>query len=738
MAIHSFRSFLRRFARPFLRPIFRVLFRVRVEGEIPPVWPERLLVVANHESFLDGPLLGLFLPLDPVYVIHTDIARSWYFRILLSVVDYLVVDPANPMAMKQVIHLIRSGRPVVIFPEGRITLTGSLMKVYDGPALVAAKTGAAILPVRLDGTARSYFARLSGRNPKRVFPRITLTLLPLTSLPQPHGDSSRQRRFHEGEALRRLMQEMLFASRPRLTLFGAFCRTMDIHGRRRKVVEDQQGANLSYQGLLKMSLMLGRLLARRTAPGERVGVLLPNVAPTLGLFLGLPAMGRVPAMLNYSAGREGLQVACQAAAIRLVVTSRRFLAAAHLEETAAALTGVSFLYLEDLRQELRWNDLPWLYGFALWWPRCAVSRAQGEDPAVVLFTSGSEGRPKGVELSHRALLANIAQIRSVYDVSVDDHFLNALPLFHSLGLTAGGLLPLLAGCRVFLYPSPLHYRVIPELAYDRGCTVLLGTSTFLGHYAKFAHPYDFYRLRYVVAGGERLTEPVRQLWIDKFGLRIMEGYGTTETAPVIAVNSPMAYRRGSVGQPLPGIKVRLLPVPGIDQGGRLQVSGPNVMSGYLRAEAPGQLEPPVSPAGPGWYDTGDIAELDEDGFVFIRGRVKRFAKVAGEMVSLDRAEALAAAAAPQALHAVLAEEVPGRGEALVLYTTDPNLSREGLTAAARAGGFPEIAIPRRLVWRESLPLMATGKVDYVTLARQAGAAAPVPAVPDTASEPVAV
>lgn len=705
--------------RPLLRPLLRVLthlfFGVRISGDARVFQAERLLIVANHESFLDGLLLGLFLPVDPVFVVHTGVARNFFFRLLLSQVDYLAVDPTSPMAMKKVIKLIETGRPVVIFPEGRITVTGSLMKVYDGPAFVAAKTGATVVPVRLDGAARSYFSRVSGKYPKRLFPRVTLSILPATGIPMPDAPTAKLRRRKAGEAMRRLMQEMVFASQPKQTLYSALLDAVEIFGRRRRLIEDMKQIEYSYNDLLKMSLMLGRLAARNSREGERIGVLLPNLAATLGLLIGMTAFRRVPAMLNYTAGQDGMQNACIAGDIRTIISSRQFLETAKLQETVAGLKNLRVLYLEDLGKSVTLFDKLWLIGYALWFPRAIALPATPDDPAVVLFTSGSEGKPKGVVLSHRALLSNIAQIRAVIDFSVDDKLLNALPIFHSFGLTAGALLPVLTGANLFLYPTPLHYRIIPELAYDRACTVLFGTSTFLGNYAKFAHPYDFFRLRYVVAGAEKVAEPVRALWFEKFGVRIFEGYGATETAPVIAVNTPMAYRSGTVGQLLPGIHARLMPVSGVERGGILHVSGPNVMSGYFRYERPGELEPPQSEAGDGWYNTGDVVEIDEDGFLRIVGRVKRFAKVAGEMVSLEVVEKIAAAASTQAAHAASSQPDVQRGETIILFTTDPELSRERLQAVAREGGYPELAVPRRILRVDSLPLLGTGKIDYVTL-----------------------
>ena len=711
-----------------LRGLARLAFRVRVRGMEQALaggkvgaQDQRLLVIANHESFLDGILLGLFLPIkDLVFVVHTEVIRRPLWRWAIGMMtDYLSVDPGNPMAMKQVIRLIEAGRPVVIFPEGRITLTGSLMKVYDGPAFVAAKTGATLLPVRLDGPSRSYFSRLHER-PRKLFPRVTLTVLPVTTLPMPQAPTARERRRKAGQAMYRLMQEMALARPGPDTLYGALCDAMELRGRGRHVLEDIKQVEYTYQDLLKMALILGRVMGRMTQPGERVGLLLPNLAPTVGLLLGLTALRRVPAMLNYTAGVDGMQTACTAAQVRTLVTSRAFVEQAKLADKVAALQGIGrVVYLEDLREQITLGDKLWLIGWGLRFPRQVEIKASPQDAAVVLFTSGSEGQPKGVVLSHRALLSNIAQVRAIIDISVHDRILNVLPIFHAFGLTGGTLLPLLTGASVFLYPSPLHYRAIPELAYDRGCTALFGTSTFLGQYARYAHPYDFYRLRYVVAGAEKLAPAVREQWFEKFGLRILEGYGATETAPVIAVNTPMAYRSGSVGQFLPGLEYRLQAVPGIARGGLLHVRGPNVMSGYLKAEQPGVLQTPVSDVGAGWYATGDIVEVDADGFVHIVGRVKRFAKVAGEMVSLEAVEKLAQTAAPGALHAAIGLPDPGKGEALALFTTAAALGRAALQEAARRLGMPELAVPRKIMHVGELPLLGTGKTDYVSLQRMA-------------------
>lgn len=704
-----------------LKLICQIVFRVEVTGisNIPKPnanGQNKLLIIANHESFLDGLLLGLFLPVPATFVVHSSVLKRWSFRQILRLTPYLAVDTTSPLAMKKVIKLLDAGKPVVIFPEGRITLTGSLMKVYDGPGFVAAKTSATILPVRIDGATRSYFSRL--KHTKKIFPKVTLSILPTRQMHMPDGKTAKIRRRLAGDAMRREMQNMIFSSAPVNTLFEAFLEAISINGRSTPLVEDMRQIEETYGELLKKSLALGRLACKVSKPHENIGVLMPNVTNTICLVFGMSAFARVPAMLNYTASSVGVENACTVASINTIISSREFIKVAKLEEVIEGLQHITVIYLEDLRATFNLLDKAWLMGFALWLPRLAKTKTRPSDPAVVLFTSGSEGKPKGVVHSHSSILANVAQIKSVIDFSIQDKFMMVLPLFHAFGFTCGAIMPLVTGTRLLVYPSPLHYRVIPEVIYDRGCTVLFGTSTFLANYAKFANPYDFYKLRYVVAGAEKLNEEVRKTWADKFGIRILEGYGATECAPVLAVNTPMANKTGSVGTFLPGLMPKIDIVPGITSGGLLSVRGPNVMLGYYLFDKPGVHQPPADD----WYNTGDIVEIDSDGFVFIKGRVKRFAKIAGEMVSLETVEHIANFASPQHQHAATTQADTQRGENIILYTTDEALNREKLGKSAKELGSTELAVARKIVVISELPLLGTGKTDYITLKQMAESA----------------
>lgn len=705
--------------KPLVRGLLRLLFRVEVRGlEHWPHEERRLLIVANHVSFLDGVLMSAFLPEIPVFVINTRMAERWWVKPFIALTRHITIDPTSPLYLKLLIQHLKDGERVAIFPEGRITVTGALMKIYEGPAVAADRAGAVLLPVHLEGPQYSLFSRLGGTVRRRLLPRMRLTVCPSCRLEPPVGLTGRVRRRWLGNRLEGLMAELVFQSFPsERSLFEALLEARDLHGGGQAIVQDLERRPLNYRQLLLRCLVLEQLLERRG--GRYVGLLLPGSVAAVACFIALHLQNRVPVMLNFTVGAAGLVSACRTAGVERVLTARAFVAAAGLEDTLARLAeAVEVVYLEDLKPlatpVVRLRGL-----WRAWRPRSSYRRLAGpvgpDEPAVVLFTSGSEGAPKGVVLSHRNLLSNYAQIQAILDISPRDLCLSTLPLFHSFGLTTCTLVPLLAGIQVFLYPSPLHYHVIPELAYELRATILFGTNTFLMGYGRSADPYDFFSMRLVVAGGEALRPETRRLWAEKFGIRLIEGYGVTEASPVLAANSPKHHRSGSVGRLVPGVEHYLAPVEGIAQGGRLCVRGANIMAGYLFHDRPGQVQPPATERGPGWYDTGDIVAIDADGYVTILGRAKRFAKIGGEMVSLATVEGLAADLWPEQQHAAASLPDPVKGEQIVLLTTRRDADRQALVRGAQVAGLGEIFVPRRVRVVDGLPLLGSGKLDYAAL-----------------------
>ncbi|NNE21312.1 MAG: acyl-[ACP]--phospholipid O-acyltransferase [Rhizobiales bacterium] len=699
------------------RRVFRLLFRVEVIGrDNYQAAGDRAVIVANHTSFLDGPLLGCFLPKRANFAINTFTSNSWWAKPAFALFDLLPIDPTNPMSTRTLVQELQKDRHVVIFPEGRITVTGALMKVYEGPGTIAHMADAPVLPIRIDGAHSTIFSRLRGKQRLQLFPKITITILEPVKFTAPDDMKGADLRRHISQQLYDVMTSMVFrTSKTDQNLFEALLDARKAHGGSTKIIEDINRAPLSFSKAVTGSFVLGRKLAKLTENERNVGVLLPNAAGCFVTLFGLLAYGRVPAMLNFSTGAVNMSAACTAAEVKTIITAHAFIEQGGLEDDIALLSKqAKVIYLEDVRTEIGLADK--LLGLAKTMIAPQALKWSGADmkadaPAVILFTSGSEGVPKGVVLSHRNLLSNLKQIAARIDFTSQDIVFNALPMFHAFGLTGGTLLPILSGVYTFFYPSPLHYKIVPELCYDTNATIIFGTDTFLTGYARSAHPYDFYNIRYVVAGAERVKAETREMWMEKFGLRILEGYGATECSPVLAVNTPMQFKTGTVGRMMDGLEHKLEPVDGINEGGKLIVKGPNVMLGYLRADNPGVLEPPPD----GWYDTGDIVDIDQLGFVTIKGRAKRFAKIAGEMVSLAAVETKIQSAFKDDDHAVVSVPDPKKGERLVLVTTKAKLARKTLSDALKKDGVVELMVPRTIVEVKEIPVLGSGKVDYVTI-----------------------
>lgn len=703
--------------KSILRLILQFMYDVDVKGiENFHQAGERVVIAPNHTSFLDGLLLAAFLPGKLSFAMYSGYVNKWWIKPVTLFVEIFPLVPTNPYAMKSIVKYVKEDKKLVIFPEGRITVTGALMKIYEGPGMIADKSDAVILPILIEGAQYTPFSRLRGRVHIRWFPKIRLTVYPGQKYEVPDNLRGRKRRQYIGEKLYETMSSILFlGSNFDTTLFQSLRYAQAIHGANHKIIEDIQRQPLTYRRLILGSIILGKKLANLTKKGEAVGILMPNVNATVVAFFGLQAFSRVAALINFSTGAKNVVLACQTAVINIVCTSRTFIDTAKLQGMIAALqeNNVKIIYLEDLKSQVTIFDK--LYGMlASQFPRwfgLKPKAGDAQNPAVILFTSGSEGTPKAVVLSSRNIHANKAQLASRVDFSPADIVLNALPIFHSFGLTAGTLLPILYGMKVFFYPSPLHYRVIPELSYDINATILFGTNTFLAGYARFAHPYDFYSIRYVYAGAEKLKEDNRRLWADKFGVRIFEGYGATETSPVISANTPMHNRPGTVGKLMPGIEQKLSPVPDIAEGGRLSVKGPNIMLGYMFHENPGVIIAPDE----GWYDTGDIVVIDNEGYITIQGRAKRFAKIAGEMISLTFIEHYLDALWPGYMHALVTLPDEKKGEQLVLVTSYAQADKAEIIQYARSNGISELAVPKMIHIVDKIPLLGSGKVDYTAV-----------------------
>ena len=711
-----------------VRHLLRLIYRVELRGrEHYDAAGPRTLILYNPGSIIDPLLLAAMLPDRITLLADRALEHKWWMRPVCALTDTQFFDFASPAATVSLVHaLARNGR-CMVFHSGSLGNDPRYARILEAAGVIAEKASASLLPVRIDGAISSMFSYSRHKGRRRWFPRITVSVLEVQKFSPVEGLPPRERRRRMGERLYDIMTELEYRSgMDRRNIMQVLMDAVALSGRRFPIAEDQDRHVLTYGALLLKLSVLGRAFRRLFRGEKRVGFLLPTSLPGLVAFFGLHSAGFVPAMLNFTSGISAVLSCCSTVQLSFVLTSRRFLAMADLTAMEQALkdAGLRLVYLEDVAKNLTLSDK--LFGALGAWMRSAPS-TPGTDPAAVMFTSGTEGVPKAVFLSHVNITSNRYQALSMLTVGAGDKLFNCLPMFHAFGLGICTLLPVLAGVRVFLYPSPLHYRIVPRLFYESQSTIICGTDTFCAGYARYGRPYDFCHARLVIIGAEKMRESTRSVWLEKFGVDLFEGYGATETSPLIAVNTPAYRRAGSVGRMVPGLACRLHPVPGIDEEntGVLWVKGDNVMLGYMRSAAPGVLEPPVdedlaaafaegatSDDGAGWYDTGDIVHVDDEGFIFIRGRAKRFAKIGGEMVSLAAVEEALREIWPETVLGVVAIPDPRKGEQLALVIDAENVTTSRIAAHFASRGLSPLWTPKRIVSVKQAPLLGSGKFDY--------------------------
>jgi len=698
--------------------LLKILFRYEAYGLETLRTPGPVLLLPNHVSWFDWLFLVVNLEDDWKFVTSSVTAQtSPVHRFLMINKHTFPIDPTSPYAAKRMAEFLGKGGRLVLFAEGQLSRTGSLMKLFDGTGFLLQKTAAKVIPCYLRGAKRILFSPNSEK--KLFFPKVTLHVGKALTPPHQENASAAQARSALTAWLRDRMVELQFQSEME---FGARHVLDAIQDAARvqpskKVIEDVSFTALSYRRLIVAADLMSQVLAKRlSVTSTRTGVLLPNVNATPIVLMALWVLGKIPAILNFSTGTPMMLNCLELAGIKQIITSLAFVQRARIDVAPFERAGIEIIYLEEIRQKIDPVQKLTTLARQLFWLKLWRVADSEEQTAVILFTSGSEGAPKGVELTHRNILANIRQMLAVTDLQDTDRLFTCLPMFHSFGLTVGTLLPLARGMSLFVYPSPLHYRVVPSAFYGQHCTVLLSTNTFLNGYARKAQPYDFRSLRYLFAAAEKLQEATAKTWAQKFGVRILEGYGATECAPCVAVNTPLQPKYGTVGRLMPGMEYRLDPVEGVATGGRLFVRGPNVMRGYLNKEPNAAFR-----ALNGWYDTGDIVSVDAEGFFQIQGRMKRFAKVSGEMVSLTAVEEALAGAFPQyglrCQIAIVTRHDEDKGEALIAVTNEPKLQLDEIRTVLRGKALTNLCVPREIRYVREIPKLGTGKTDHRELTR---------------------
>lgn len=693
-----------------LKLIYRIkddALRQARDAEAPVIY------VISHQSRLEPALMLSLLPDQTLHILDDASAKAFWLEPWRELGRTIAFNAEHVFVSRRLVRVLRGkGRLAVYLPD-TVEPDVKSFRLFRAVARIAMQADARVVPIFVSGARHLPFSLTPAeRAPRHWFQRLRIAALAPMTMAELLQRAGYSQTTTANALFDRFAEARLAGTDLDRGVFGSMVDAARRYGPSRPIVEDVVSGALNYRKLLTGARVLGKRFEDMSRPGEALGILLPNANGVVLSMLGLISAGRVAAMINYTAGAANVASAVKTAAIKTIVSSRAFIQKADLGDvvTAAEQAGAKIVWLEELRDSV--TSAEKLTAALQWWRPLAPQDAS--KPAVILFTSGSEGTPKAVVLSHRNLVANAMQAEARISISPEDKLFNVLPVFHSFGLTGGTILPLLTGIRLFLYPSPLHYKIIPDVARKIRPTIMFGTDTFLAAYARIAEDGDFSSLRFVVAGAEPVRAETRRVWRSRFNAEIIEGFGLTEAAPVVAVNTATHGRDGTVGRLLPGMRMRLEDVEGVTEGGQLWLTGPNLMMGYMTSDRPGELQPLE-----GWHDTGDIVSVDREGFITIKGRAKRFAKIAGEMVSLGAVEMLVQALWPEQRHAAVAVPDKRRGERIVLVTTAGNADPEALRVYGKQSGATELMVPHDIIKVHEIPVLGSGKTDYVAARRLA-------------------
>ena len=696
------------------------IYRIRIVGQehVPARGPA--LLVCNHLSHVDGALVGACIQRFVRFLVYKPYYEHWAVNPLLRMLHAIPVAGGREAmaAIETARRELQNGHVVCIFAEGAISRTGNLLPFKRGLERIVDGLDVPIVPVYLDRVWGSVFSYKGGRFLWKWPARLPYPVTVAFGAPLPSTTPAAEVRVAlmtagaYATSLRRDSREALdrafIASAKRR--WGGFC------------MADSGTPALSWGRALTAVLLLSRWLRRHAAGQQNVGVLLPASVGGALANLAIAVAGRTSVNLNFTAGAGAMKAAVERCGIRTILTSRKFLAKAEI----APAEGMVFL--EDVMTAFTpWTKAATL-AVAYMTPARVLSWLWCRDRdstslATIVFSSGSTGVPKGVMLSHANVLANVDAVAQVFELRSDDVMVGVLPFFHSFGFSITLWLPMVQGFGAVYHPNPMDAKTIGEIAAKYRGTILVSTPTFYASYIRKCAAEQFEHVRYALVGAEKLREPIARAFREKFGISLLEGYGCTEMSPVVAVNAPDVHdggqhqrgsRVGTVGHPLPGVVAKVIDLesgegPLIGREGLLLVAGPNRMQGYI-----GEPERTAEVLRDGWYSTGDIACMDEDGFIRITDRVSRFSKIAGEMVPhMKLEEQIQELLEPQFTCAVTAVPDEARGERLVAFFTDPGLPAADLWERLCRTELPRLWIPKRedLRFVDAIPSLGTGKVD---------------------------